>query len=88
MNAFACAGADVGAPIYSKDADHQIYRYYGTWHVAHKGVFVFYDPPASSYWASEPPLVGWRQFSNRTSALPAPTLSPIGRQSLAIKGKA
>ena len=72
------AGADAGVPIYSKDADHQIYRYYGTWHVAHKGVVVFYDPPASSYWAPEPPLTGWRQFPNRTSALPAPTLSPIG----------
>ena len=71
-------GADAGAPVYSKDAGHQIYRYGGTWHVAHLGVVVFYDPPASSYWAAEPPLTGWRQFPNRTAALPAPTLSPVG----------
>ena len=71
------SGADAGVPIYSKDAEHQIYRYYGTWHVAHKGVVVFYDPPASSYWAPEPPLTGWRQFPNRTAWPPAPTLSAI-----------
>ena len=49
--------ADAGAPVYSKDASHQIYRYGGTWHVAHLGVVVFYDPPASSYWAAEPPHI-------------------------------
>ena len=51
-------GADEGAPIYKKDADHQIYRYDGTWHVAHKGVVVFYDAPPGSAWAKEPPLTG------------------------------
>jgi hypothetical protein len=71
----AGTGADEGAPIYKKDADHQIYRYDGTWHVAHKGVVVFYDPPPGSAWAKEPPLTGWRQFPNRTAAPPAPTLS-------------
>jgi hypothetical protein len=71
------SGADAGVPIYSKDAEHQIYRYYGTWHVAHKGSVVFYDPPASSYWAPEPPLTGWRQFPNRTAWPAAPTLSAI-----------
>ena len=70
-------GADKGAPIYWKDAGHQIYRYAGTWHIAHEGVVVFYDPPASSYWATEPPLSGWRQFPNRTATPPMPTLSWI-----------
>ena len=74
-------GADKGAPIYWKDMDHQIYRYRGTWHIAHEGVVVFYDPPASSYWAKEPPLSGWRQFPNRTATPPMPTLSLIREDS-------
>ena len=51
---YSKAGTAYGAPLYTKDKEHSLYRYDGVWRLAVKGKWTAYDAPNDSG-ANTPP---------------------------------